>query len=74
MGAIVSVMNYTGSAKLALEKQTSPPSLVIALCMCSVQVWPLAGPMKWNRPSVKIWSVFRNLVTYVASYIEYKYG
>ena len=29
---------FTGPAKLVLEKQTSQPSLVMALCMCSVQV------------------------------------
>ena len=29
---------FTGSAKLALEKQTSQPSLVMVLCMCSMQV------------------------------------
>ena len=29
---------FTGSAKLALEKQTGQPSPVMALCMCSVQV------------------------------------
>ena len=60
---------FTGSAKLALEKQTSPPSLVIALCMCSVQVWPLAGPIKWNRPSVTIWSLFQNPVTIIVSLV-----
>ena len=32
--------------------------------MCSVRVWPLAEPMKWNRCSVTIWSVFQNPVTY----------
>ena len=29
---------FTRSAKLVLEKQTNQPSLVMALCMCSVQV------------------------------------
>ena len=29
---------FTGSAKLILEKQSSQLSLVMALCMCSVQV------------------------------------
>ena len=29
---------FTGSTKLALEEQTSQPRLVMALCMCSVQV------------------------------------
>ena len=55
---------FTGSAKLTLEKQTSQPNLVMALCRCNVQAWPLAGPIKWNRPSVKIRSVFQNPVTY----------
>ena len=40
---------FTGLAKLAIEKHTSQPSLIIALCMCSVRVWPLAGPIKRNR-------------------------
>ena len=64
MCPIVTVMNLQGQQNSFLEKQTSPPSLVIALCMCSVRVWPLAGPIKWNRPSVTIWSVFQNPVTY----------
>ena len=57
---------FTGLAKLmiTLEKQTSQPSLVIALYMCSVRVWPLAGPIKWKRASVTIWSVYQNPVTY----------
>ena len=50
MAPIVSIVNLQ-SAKLTLEKQNSQPSLAIALCMCSVQVWSLAGPIKWNRPS-----------------------
>ena len=32
--------------------------------MCSVQVQPLAGPIKWNRPGVTIWSVLQNPVTF----------
>ena len=35
--------------------------------MCNVRVWELAGPIKWNRPSVTIWSVFQNPVTYIAT-------
>ena len=31
--------------------------------MRSVQVWPLVWPIKWNWPSVTIWSVFQNPVT-----------
>ena len=30
-----------------------------------VFVYPLAGPIKWNRPSATIWSVFQNPVTYI---------
>ena len=37
MGPTVSV-KVTGLAKLTLEKQTSQPSLLMALCMRSVQV------------------------------------
>ena len=33
--------------------------------MCSVQVWPLVWPLKWNWPSVTIWSVFQNPLTYI---------
>ena len=33
--------------------------------MCSLQVQPLAGPIKWNRPSVTIWSAFQNTVTII---------
>ena len=57
---------FTGSAKLVLEKQTMQPSLVawFALYMCSVQVQPLAGPIKWNRPGVTVWSVFQNPVIF----------
>ena len=29
---------FTGSAKLVVEKQTSQPSLIMALCMCCVEV------------------------------------
>ena len=44
--------------------QTSQPSLVMTLCLYSIQVYPLAGPIKWNRPNVTIRSVFQNPVTY----------
>ena len=40
-------------------------NLVIALCMCSVQVYPLPGPIKWNRPCVIIQLVLQNPVTNV---------
>ena len=55
---------FTGLAKLALEKQTSQPSPVMAQCQCSIQVQPVAGPIKWNRSSVTIRLVFQNPVTY----------
>ena len=58
---------FTGSTKLALEKQISPLSLIITLCMCSVQVWLLARPIKWNRPNVTVWLVFQNPVTIMLS-------
>ena len=54
---------FIGLAKLPLEKQTSKPSLLMALCMCSVQVQLLAGTIKWNRPGVTIQLVFQNPVT-----------
>ena len=59
---------FTRSAKLTLEKQTSQPNLVMVLCMHSVQVQPLARPIKQNRPSVTIWLLFRNPITYVENY------
>ena len=40
--------------------------------MCSVRVWPVAGPIKWNRPSVTIRSVFQNPVTYCIPLYMYK--
>ena len=46
---------FAGSAKLALEKQTSPPSMVIAMCMCSFALFDtdvystIIGFMLWAK-------------------------
>ena len=62
--------DFTRSAKPTPEKHTSQLSLVMQQCTSSVWVWLLAGPIKWNKPSVTLWSVFQNLATHVLSHIH----
>ena len=49
--------------KTCLEKQTNQLSLVMP-CKCIVNECLLAGPIKWNRSSVTVRLVFKNLVTF----------
>ena len=62
--------DFTWSAKPAPEKQTSQLSPSIQQYMGSVWVWLLAGSIKCNWPSLILWSVFANPVTYVTEFVK----